>query len=463
MALDDFKSGIFMLHGRIIPALKDLRNLPPPHFTVLELVLLLLLLFLVPPLISFVAIAKMTSKTPSTPFRPPQARRILEPSPSFSNYFSDDDPSSPRLETSSLNASMDATPLQKKLLARLHEIGQQILRKDVDDHARVLNAGIDALNETLTAPDPQTRKPAEVEDSGLFMDDDDEIDDEVESASLEAELSLEREEAEKADDHTARAELNERLTQVVQDLQDRYEEVKVRGSSLRSTGHFANRTTQHINQLLVSHLETTENQISELTTENETLRREMSQADSDMLYLKMQLRALEVEAEPHLDTAAGAELRQGIERWKEDWKAARNQSPHPSRRQDSAIDGLGIDSTEDGFTATSANGSFGSPQSPKTKLTITRPGIISRHSSDPFVDVDVPAANGTSKEAEEVAPTTHAINGVSPAPDAVVKELQIELESLEASPQDSPRAIPSKTPWEELWDSLAALSGMQGD
>ena len=162
---------------------------------------------------------------PSTPFRQ-RTHRVLEPSPSFSVYFSDDDTTSPQA-----SASMEPSPMQRKLLGRLQDIGQQILRKNLSIYEHgVLGAELDALEQTLRAPESQSREPADVEDSGLFMDDDDddsehEQDGKEHGLKDQAEVLLARE----REDHD---ELQTRFDQIVQELQNRYEDVQVRTITL---------------------------------------------------------------------------------------------------------------------------------------------------------------------------------------------------------------------------------------
>jgi len=105
-------------------------------------------------------------KDPETPpLRSLSPRRILFDSP-FSDYYTD----------TSLSPDPSPSPAQKALLTRLAAIGQQILRKDPSAQKfRWINERLDGVEEVFAAPESQTRQPPELEDSGLFMDGDDEV------------------------------------------------------------------------------------------------------------------------------------------------------------------------------------------------------------------------------------------------------------------------------------------------
>lgn len=165
------------------------------------------------------------------------ARRRLHPSPSFSDYFSGEgeeysSPISPpngataHQAKMALGLNLEASPahsFQRILLARLQDAACAVHRIDITTHAfQVLNQDIDRLERTIAAPDAQTREPADVADSGLFVDDE----------SDELDEPIEEEQEPKAVD----AEFHEtiaRVSRVSQDLRQRYEEIKV---SVRECG-----------------------------------------------------------------------------------------------------------------------------------------------------------------------------------------------------------------------------------
>jgi len=107
-----------------------------------------------------------TPRMPRTPdSQPPSARTRLFDSP-FSDYYTDV-ANSPDLFTS-------GSPAQKTLLHRLSDLRAQIIRRNPNDQVAVaIHSKIDAIESILFAPESQSRKPAEIDDSGLFIDDED--------------------------------------------------------------------------------------------------------------------------------------------------------------------------------------------------------------------------------------------------------------------------------------------------
>jgi hypothetical protein len=152
----------------------------------------------------------------------PRAARNLWPSPSFSDYFSGDE-YSPTPAKATLNGQAQVTPSQQRLLHRLNEIGNQILRSNLDGQTPgIVDSELDALEQTLNAPESQSRAPAELEDSGLFIDDE---------AEDERRENLEYERLAAQAKHDAQLEEGRevvaRVSEVTERLQKRYDEVKV--------------------------------------------------------------------------------------------------------------------------------------------------------------------------------------------------------------------------------------------
>ena len=188
----------------------------------------------------------------------------------------------------------------------------------------------------------------------------------------------------------------------------------------------------------------------------------------------MQLRALEAEAYPFLSTSAGSGIREGIEKWKAEWKAMSGHSHYGTERQDSAIDGLGIKSTEE-ETAPSVNTDSNSDpflHPAKGRIIITRPGLVAQHSSDPFVDEGSPLVNGNTEiihqkgvdaDMTKPAPETLDVTAVRGADQGA--DQGAAKRAAKTADDDKPPAQEAspKTPWEELWEGLAAFSGMHDD
>jgi hypothetical protein len=218
------------------------------------------------------------SQSPAISTTAPPPNRRLWSSPAFSDYFSSgdgEDGFSPDMRKSvedMLDGSINGNDLQANgfrhgissidrnlanlsstsqsqriLLARLNNVAKAILRSAelTEHHCQSLSLDIDRLEQTLSAPDAQTREPADIADSGLFIDDDEE----EEKYEREAE---EKRKQEEEDEHTQVQEVNtipeehepiespdyvanakereltvSRIMNLTKDLKLRYEEMRV--------------------------------------------------------------------------------------------------------------------------------------------------------------------------------------------------------------------------------------------
>ncbi|KAF1991462.1 hypothetical protein K402DRAFT_368059 [Aulographum hederae CBS 113979] len=246
---------------------------------------------------------RMEFSTPRTPERPLDHRPVDSP---FSDYYTE-----PAFSPDPFTSS---GPLQKNLIHRLSTIAGQIVRNQPDEQfAAFLNAKLDNLESILAAPDSQSRKP-EIDDSGLFLGDDET------GEGLGIETTIEND----VDDHHGREyghsdvsdttdsshdisaqemqAMVERVAAVSQQLRLRYEEVK------------------HLNDLAIVRIESSTAENLRLRSENDSLRSDISFDHSELLFLKLQLRAIEAQAEAVLDRSTDASLMESIERWKLDYK-----------------------------------------------------------------------------------------------------------------------------------------------
>jgi hypothetical protein len=169
---------------------------------------------------------------------------------------------------------------------------------------------------------------------------------------------------------------------------------------------------------------------------------ELHHSRSDFLFLKMQLRALEVQAAPYLKAAANDPLKESIERWKADWKAADMRLRSASHEDDEHKVNGDVNSMDLTDTSDLTQQSLGS-----TRLTITRPGAVTHHSADPFITEGTPPPNEAPERGSSIEST---IQGVGPKTD---EDFRDEHEGLSDTQT-------SKTPWQELWDSLAEFAGI---
>lgn len=144
---------------------------------------------------------------PSTP----PGRPILHDSP-FSDYYSDSpfsvDPHS-------------ASKTQSALLHRLSQLAVQVTREEpVEPVAYHVQRALDNLYALFAVPDSQTRQPADLHDSGLFVDD-------------ERESSRQHVAAERRDDSIGEDELEDvygTMIKMSMELREGFLEMKVRAT-----------------------------------------------------------------------------------------------------------------------------------------------------------------------------------------------------------------------------------------
>lgn len=385
--------------------------------------------------------------SPCTPHRD-QSKRILDPSPAFSNYYSDD-------ETSPQSSGiLKPSPSQSKLLGRLNAIGRQILRKNPSDHERtVLSAELDALEQTLNAPEPQTREPPDINDSGLFIDDEPEEARETDKrgdleASVAAAQKRLKKEAQKRD------ELVARVNKLNREFQKRYEEMKVLTLVTELGFEMKTESTQHHNDLSIRKLEASAQEILKIRSENHKLKAELHQSHSNFLLLKMQLRGIEVQAAPFTDSTESTELKQSIEQWKSDWKTADERVKSLSEELEHRANGdiNSADSTQMS-DITSSTLPSGSPRPRKSLLKIIRPALIAQNKADLFTSEDTQGtkANGVARHGGNVEP-------------AIETPEKKAAKSVEFDTADEAEEVSNesdcKSPWQELWDGLADFAGI---
>ena len=170
------------------------------------------------------------------PVTPPQSsssnRPFLEASP-FSDYYTESSPS----------ADCASTLVQVQLLRRLDSFKDQIaILEPSARNAQLLNAQLDTVEAALNAPETQSREATDLEDSGLFLSDDESDEDKQSfvvrrpfSTQLRAQAhdrqpwdSVVSSPASKTFEEAQFAELVSRVQQSRFELEKRFQEVKVR-------------------------------------------------------------------------------------------------------------------------------------------------------------------------------------------------------------------------------------------
>lgn len=146
------------------------------------------------------------------------------------------------------------------------------------------------------------------------------------------------------------------MQQVVTSLQARREESDARPlhpPQYHPPSPFRNPLTlysppQHLHAILVTREASATKHIAALESRLEDLEDEVAENESELRFLRLQLRAIEVECHQYMPRDADPELAQSIRNWKSDW--ARLREKMASRRGTS----FGEDSTFSTFTSPSA-------------------------------------------------------------------------------------------------------------
>ncbi|QDS73567.1 hypothetical protein FKW77_001134 [Venturia effusa] len=409
----------------------------------------------------------MVLSHPSTP-QHRTAPRNLWPSPAFSDYFSSNEEHESQ-SSPGLTDGAKINPLQHRIFFLLNEIGLRALHVDSgDQNAGLLEEELGHIVQRLNAPKTQSRAPAELADSGLFIDDDD-AEDEVQQSPLDVNTERNARELQGGQDVIAR------ISRVTEQLQLRYEDI------------------HNINLLAISRLQSAADEIVSLRSENEHFHLDLSDSYNAMLALKMQISTIEVQAAPYISSEDGKSLRQDMERWKSAWRdAERRLGSRRHFHEHSSQNFLRGTDTGIGNGMSSSMHSSGdlSPPAYRSKLTIRRPGLTARPFSDPFIEQqskfhldDEPdqereledelreaLGNGNAQcrdskvnqyvDYEEVIKSD---DDETSLPSAQEENSDLEAgEVARAGEEDESDAekSPRKSAWQELWDGLHEYAGV---
>lgn len=266
----------------------------------------------------------MARNAPRTPIR--NSALLLQDSP-FSDYFTDDAGSFDNRSPYSA-----PSPSAQRLLVRLHTLGAEILRQDPSEHTtHDISTKLDILEATLHAPVAQTRQPAHLADSGLFLEDDHDGDYDTEGTPSTHSLQNSQESHVHEVNDTPilmRRATNTSATtklpapdHLLKNAQEVLERVENANRSLRQRYH----DMCQLNQSHMDELEESAQEVLRLKSENESLKADLGFDHSELLFMKLQLKALEVqidtfpEAEHASDIRKKVLLNDDIDRWKADW------------------------------------------------------------------------------------------------------------------------------------------------
>ena len=177
-----------------------------------------------------------------------------------------------------------------------------------------------------------------------------------------------------------------------------------------------------------------------LRSDNEDFRNDLSDVQSSIHLLKVQLKAVEAQAAPHMDKS----MRVDIERWKSEWRAVDLRLKHRQhlyeRRASSETSESVMDVNTNGMSS-----------SMHTSPIISRPGLMSRLDSDPFIDDESSPGDDTADDDQN----NHQQNPMNETTGETARD-DASVED-EAVPELPP---PQKTPWQELWASITEFAGV---
>lgn len=279
----------------------------------------------------------------------------LQDSP-FSDYFTDDG-RSPEPHSGSA-----PSPEMQALLIRLNRLPAQLIRGERDNESEmvaIVGRKVAEMEAQLSSVHAQTRLPVELEDSGLFMEEDaDEDEEEDGKASAPS----------RHDTPTHDDVFNPAVTEENRKAEHDFlllEAQRILGSVRKAEENLRKRHAelQELNERYVSQVEEISTQLDaldserdsfvtkneELRSENATLRRDMVISNHELLWLKMQFQALKLEVRagdegaerleryaPQLKEDIQAVKRERLARrwkaWEEDWKDVERRLGRRKRR-----------------------------------------------------------------------------------------------------------------------------------
>ncbi|KIW06203.1 uncharacterized protein PV09_02681 [Verruconis gallopava] len=384
------------------------------------------------------------SPPPATPPNDHE-RASLWPSPQFSDYFSDAGDSS---TCTAADQRKLYTPVQVRILDRLGAIARKVAEHEQDGgqtpHLSDFDSELSALETKLNAPESQTREIAE-ETGSLFQDEDD-------PAVLLAENDDLRRELREGRDVIAR------ITRLRESLQQHYDEMKANY------------------QLAIQRLSAASEALSTLKQENESLKADneklreqnirlhddLQSAIPTISRLKSRLENVERSLLQPCEPEERDKLEQSIVSLNHEFDdveldfkdIARRYRKSSSSRVDSAIGNCSSQSpTCDARSVSPETGH-------RSMIIIRRGGLIRRIDADAYSsyseeldESDDAEQDDEQDDEQEVEKSSDVQHG---SDDFQHPDSSEEREDEKPEPVRKTR----KTPWEELWDSIAEFAGM---
>lgn len=427
----------------------------------------------------------------------------LQDSP-FSDYFTDDGRSANEDGYSAPSAET------QQMLLRLNKLQSQLMR-GVDGQSEretlnIVGKKLDGIELELDSLHSQTRMPPELEDSGLFLEEE-EGEEEVdrEDSGTPSGLGVQYDGAnddafgEQPTKDQKRAEYDYLLVQAQQVLANvtkAQEKLKQRHAELRE-----------LNDAHTVEMDEKDREIEELKSENEAMQLDLNHDHSELLFLKLQFKALEVEFDALDDEfparpkpAQRKKLQVELDRWRSDWhdvdgRMKRRRSHYgvvspQSRRDSHAESGADANARGDDWQLETVTKGHGRVQSIVIRRTTSAGYPLGLDGADDIED-EPSTLTAESPTAEETACSTpkptyeDQSTQTASVPSAWLADDAVDDEREEMPPLDDDCAIttsseadeteygnfvvdeepvvrPSlaKSALQDLWEGLSSLAGM---
>lgn len=272
--------------------------------------------------------AHSAAQMPHTPAKSSRRSSSLQNSP-FSDYFTD--------EARSVDSQISSTET-KQLLVRMNKLQSQLMRDNSESGREAINIVGRKLGEIeleLNALHSQSRLPLEIEDSGVFMDEEQDGADKQDATpngqhvqapylhGLNSNIDLPSEPVTIEQYKAERDWFIVRMQDLLEDLRNVQAQLGKRCAEVRELNEYHN-----------AQVEERETQLEQLRSENEGLRSDLGFEYSELLFLKLQMKSLEVD----VDTLSGDDvdgpateaqrtksakknrILSEMDRWRSDWQ-----------------------------------------------------------------------------------------------------------------------------------------------
>ena len=449
----------------------------------------------------------MATASPVTPAKRSSWQPILHDSP-MSEYFAED--------VRSIDYHMASTPLTttEQLLERMDRLQSQLQHGEHAEAINVIGRKLSEIERELGALHSQTRFPADLEDSGLFLNEDDDDDNDTDqphdSSAMAEQETPNREKA----DRDSKLTLNQ-----VQAERDYFlaEMQRLLHGLGRAQTQLRQRYVEfhEINERHVRQIEERDRQLQESRAENEALKTDLAFDHTELLFLKLQLKAMEVDVNEGNGSEGGQKtnllihdpkaiitrtkrnrILAEMDRWHADWqevdsrfKRRRNQYgvlPTLKSDDDSTADSVAESQTEDrvewqleavkekcgrvnALTIKRIDGRSESENEREEQVEEDDDGEDTEE-EDTILSPREYADQSTQTDSmldHRIEPTHNAYDPLDNESGLVSAEEKrnddVQPQTVKSQKSRTKRRNSQKTAWQELWEGLSHLSGMSDE